>query len=246
MLRHNRAMREYWTESRAKADIRGRRGLRMRGLGAAVLLAVMGGAAPTMAAQNPTTTPPTPPEHALVSVKVGIEMGVLERAAQDTAHATQELARSIRAIAESPSLSQDQKAEIMRVTEQVEHLSDRVVHAMERLPDAVRASRDPLVATAEDLASELRWTVLALVALVLVLLLGGLWGIYAFVLRPARQTLLGISDGFHGMARSLEQSAALTAQVAQAQLELARALRSQPEQTTPTTASGGQTPDPRG
>lgn len=47
---------------------------------------------------------------AYVSVKVGIEMHALERAAEDTARATEALARAVRDMADLPSLTPAQQA----------------------------------------------------------------------------------------------------------------------------------------
>lgn len=160
-----------------------------------------------------------------VSFNMGVELHALEQAAQDTAQATKDLASAVRAMAASPSLTEEQKAQIMTVAGRVDSLSARAANTLDRLPEVVRESRDPMVAIAKDLAAQVRLTIIVVIALLLVLVLGVLWGTYAFALRPARKLLAGFTDGFQSMARSLERSAELVGEANAVQLELAKTLK---------------------
>lgn len=102
-------------------------------------------AALTALAAAPETVASSP----YVTVNLGIEVNALEQAARDTAAATRELASAVGSMAESPSLSADQRARLMDVVGRVDTLSARVVTAVDRLPDAVRESGEPLGACCE-------------------------------------------------------------------------------------------------
>src|SRR5437016_3868154 len=102
-------------------------------------------------AQAPPVAPARQERGPYVTVNVGVEMHALERAAEDTARATEDLAGAVRAMAASPSLSEEQKAQLMAVVGRVDSLSGRVAGAIDRLPAAVGESRAPLLAIATDL-----------------------------------------------------------------------------------------------
>jgi hypothetical protein len=151
----------------------------------------------------------SPPETrgAYVTVNVGIEMHALEQAAADTARATEELAAAVRDMAASPTLSEENRAQLMAVIGRVDDLSSRVIGAVERMPAAVRESREPLVAIAEDLASQVRWTIAGFAVLLLAMALGALGGFYVFVLRPGRHLTATIAGGAQTLLRTLEHVA---------------------------------------
>lgn len=89
----------------------------------------------------------------------------------------------------------------------VDDLSGRVVGAVERMPAAVRESREPLVAIASDLASQVRWTPAGLALSLLLMGAAALWVFYALVLRPGRHLAASVAGGAHNLIRSLEHIA---------------------------------------
>lgn len=189
-----------------------------------LFLALLLSTSPVWANRLPDNTSTPTAQGPYVTLNVGLELNTLERAAQDTAQATKELASAVRSVAASPSLSEEQKAQLMTVVSRVDSLSGRVAAAMDRMPAAVRETREPLTALGNKLAFELRLTLVGVIALLLILIVGILWGLYAFVLRPGRALITGITSGIGSMARSLERSAELVAEANKIQLELAKAL----------------------
>lgn len=159
-----------------------------------------------------------------VTVNVGVELHAIERAASEVAASMAQLAKSVEKLATSPSLSDEEKAELMAVIARVDTLSDRVVHAIDRLPAAVEDSRRPLTDIASALASDVRLTVVITLALVLLVILGALWGIFAFVLKPSRKMVTDSTARIVGLVDSLERAAELVAQTNATQVELTRAL----------------------
>lgn len=170
------------------------------------LLALLLFTAPAQA-QAPTEAATSHDRGAYITVNVGIEVQALERAAEDTARATEELAAAVRALATSPSLSDAQRAELMAVLARVDTLGARVAGAVDRLPAAVRETREPLATIANDLATQVRRTIIAVVVLLLALLLGALAGFYVLVLRPGRRLLAGLGGGMDTVKHSLERAA---------------------------------------
>ncbi len=162
-----------------------------------------------------------------VAVTVGVELRVIEGAARDVAASVGEMATSVRQLADSPTITEEQQAELLAVLERVDLLSGRVVEAVERLPGAVEASREPVSEIMADLAWDVRLTVvLALVAALLVLVLA-LVALYLFTLRPTARMLGEFATRSASLVGSLEQSVGLVARTNEAQLELARVLDAQ-------------------
>jgi hypothetical protein len=179
-----------------------------------------------------------------VTFNVGVELHALERAAQDTAQATEELAAAVGTMATSPSLSEEHKAQLMKVIGRVDTLSDRVVTAVDRLPAAVEEAREPLEAMASDLAARVRLTVIIVLALALLAVIVVLWAVYAFTLRPTRRMLTETLGRFQSLAEALERTAELVGESSAAQTKLAERLEAQaaPEPSEPTEASEAAEP----
>lgn len=176
-----------------------------------------------------------------VTFNVGVELHALERAAQDAARATEELAAAVGKMASSPSLSEDHKAQLMKVIGRVDTLSDRVVTAIDRLPTAVEESREPLEAMASDLAARVRLTVIVVLGLALLAVIVVLWAIYAFTLRPTRRMLAETLGRFQSLAEALERTAELVGESSAAQTALAERLaepaaEDRPEESGPAEA----------
>lgn len=192
-----------------------------------LLLALLLSAAPALA-QGPPEMPPDAKRGAYVTVNVGIEMYALEQAAADTARATQELAAAVREMASSPTLSDEHRTQLMAVIGRVDQLTNRVAGAMERLPAAVQESREPLMAIAEDLAAQVRWTIATVVVLLMVMAAAALWGFYAFVLRPGRRLVATATIGARSLLHSLERAAEIVAGANAAQLAASLATAATP------------------
>lgn len=173
-----------------------------------------------------------------VVVNVGVDLPALEKVAHDAAQATRELANAVRTFAAAPNLSAEQKARATQALLRVEDLSTQVARAVDRLPDAVRASGEPVMNMAHHIASEVRWTLGVLAVVVLALLAGALFGLYALVLRPTLRLVRAAMADVQTMARALERSAELVAQTNNAQLALAKTLAA----LTPPPASPANAP----
>lgn len=163
-------------------------------------------------------------EGAYLTVNVGVEMHAIERSAAEVARSLDQLAGSVAKLAESPSLSEEDKTELLAVIARVDTLSDRVVRAIDRLPDAVEESRKPLTEIASELATKVRLTVIIVLVLLLLVILGALWGVYTFVLKPSGAMVAAAAGRIIGLTDSLERAAELVAQTNVAQVELTRTL----------------------
>ena len=161
-----------------------------------------------------------------VSFNLGIELHAIERAASEVAQATQELSAAVRTMAANPSLSDEHKAQMLKVIGRIDGLSGNVVQAIDRLPVAVEESGEPLLAMVEGLAKEARWVILGIVLGLIAIIVVVLWATYALILRPIRNMMGDTTGGFKTMAMSLEKTTELVAQTNAAQLELTRALES--------------------
>ncbi|MCO4773981.1 MAG: hypothetical protein KDA24_28365 [Deltaproteobacteria bacterium] len=175
---------------------------------------------------EPAVPPPTTP---YVSVQVGVELQSLESAAWEVAASVDNLAVSMQTMTASPSLSEEQKAELMAVMERVDLLSERVTAAVEQLPEAVEGSRAPLTGIASDLAHEVRRTVVLALGAVVVVVVLALLAMYFFTIRPTGQALSALVGRLAGLAKSVEDSVNLVAETNAVQLELARILEAQRE-----------------
>ncbi len=177
-------------------------------------------------ADEPTVLERTTP---YVAVQIGFELQAIEGAARDVANSVDELSASMQTLTDSPSLSEDQKAELMSVLGRVDQLSERVVDAVDRIPDAVEQSRGPLTGIATDLAHDARRTLVLALAAVLVVIVLALLAAYVFTIRPAGQAIAAFATRLTSLAKSVEHSIDLVAQTNEVQLELARILETQRE-----------------
>jgi hypothetical protein len=170
------------------------------------------------------STPIQRDKGAYVTVNLGIEMHALDTAAQQVAQSMADLSRSVAKLAESPSLSEAQKEELLAVIGRVDGLSSRVVDAVDRLPTAIEQSRKPLVAIAGDLASDARLTIFMTLGLLILVVIASLAGVYLFVLKPSHSVVTHATARITDLFAALERTADLVAQTNAAQLELAKRL----------------------
>ncbi|MFT5429733.1 MAG: hypothetical protein ACI9OJ_000405 [Myxococcota bacterium] len=180
---------------------------------------------PALAMAETGESTPMPRETgAYVTVNLGVEMHAIDTAAQQVAQSMADLSRSVAKLAESPSLSDAQKEELLAVIGRVDGLSGRVVDAVDRLPAAIEQSRKPLVAIADDLASDVRLTIFMTLGLVILVVIAALAGVYLFVLKPSRSVVTHATARITDLFAALERTADLVAQTNAAQLELAKHL----------------------
>ncbi len=188
---------------------------------------------PATAASDPSAVEEAPTvlerSSPYVAVQIGFELQAIDSAARDVASSVDQLAASMKTLTASPSLSEDQKAELMSVLGRVDQLSERVAGAVERIPGAVEESGEPLTGIATELAHDVRRTVVLTLAAVLVVIVLALLAAYLFTIRPAGQAIAGFATRLTSLARSVEQSIDLVAQTNEVQLELARILEAQRE-----------------
>ena len=161
---------------------------------------------------------------AYVTVNIGVELHAIERAATEVATSMSDLSRSVATLSKSPSLSEEQKAELLAVMGRVDSLSGRVVEAINGIPGAVEKSREPLVGIASDLAYDVMLTIGLTLALLVLVVLAILVGIYFFVLKPARTLVTHSTQRITDLFAALERTADLVAQTNAAQLDLAQRL----------------------
>ncbi len=162
-----------------------------------------------------------------LTVQVGIELHAIEKAAQEVSRSVDDLAVSVRTLTKSPSLSEEQKAELTAVLGRVDKLSGRVVAAMDRMPEAVKESRDPLVSIAADLAGDVRLTIILTLVVALLVVILALVGVYLFTIRPAGKMVVASSARLMSLTGSLERAIGLASETNSAQLELAKILDAQ-------------------
>jgi|GEM_PF-5323610 len=162
-----------------------------------------------------------------VSVQIGLELQSLDSAAREVAGSVDELAAAMQSLTTSPSLTEEQKAEVLAVLGRVDQLSERVTVAVERLPAAVKESRDPLASIVDDLARDVRLTVVLVLLALLVVVVLVLLAVYVFTIRPAGSSLTELVKRLTSLAKSVEVSIDLLGQTNAVQLELAKILEAQ-------------------
>ncbi|MFT7624470.1 MAG: hypothetical protein ACI9WU_003658 [Myxococcota bacterium] len=168
------------------------------------LVAVLTVAAPPARAEAPETAP-----GAYVTINVGVELHAIERSANEVSRSLSKLAGSVGKLATSPSLSAEQKTELLAVIARVDTLSDRVATAIDRIPDAVEKSRKPLTSIATELASDVRTTVFVTLGLALLVTLGALAAAYLLILKPSRRLVFDSTQRIVGLFEALERTAKL-------------------------------------
>lgn len=203
--------------------------LRTRSLALACLFVLAASPGPSRADEVPSGSGPAEAERSspYVAFTVGVELEGIEGAARDVAASVDEMATSVRTLAESPTITDEQQAELLAVLDRVDRLSGRVVEAVERLPTAVEDSREPVAAIAADLAGDVRLTAILILTAALLVLVLALIALYVFTLRPTGKMLAEFAAQSASLVGSLEHSIGLVARTNEIQLELARVLDAQ-------------------
>ena len=167
---------------------------------------------PVSHAQIATELPESQTE-AYVRINVGVETAGLTLAANKMVLATNELAQSIRLLAENPNMSTEQQQLLSQTLQKVGEISTSVNQTLVELPKAMQGivdrNRDPVFNLVEDIGDQVTMT-LAILGLLLILLLAAvLWLFYQFVLKPIQSAMVTSSNNLSVLSQSLQHTAQL-------------------------------------
>lgn len=162
-----------------------------------------------------------PQDSAYVRINVGIETAGLTLAADRMILATQELAKSIRLLAENPNMSAEQQQLLGQTLLKVGEISTSVNHTLAELPktmqEVVDRNREPVFSLVEGVGNQVT-TTLAILGLLLILLLAVVLGlVYQFILKPIQSAMVTTSNNLSVLSQSLQHTAQLVDGIQQQQ-----------------------------
>lgn len=152
-----------------------------------------------------------------LNINVGVDIDGLVLAADRITAATQELADSIKELAQNPNLSPEQQKELHGTLIKMSEISMSLNSAIVQLPAVVEKSRRPLLNTLDDLGTSIVWTFAAMGFALLLLLVGSFWLLYRFILFPIQTAIVTTSNNLSVLSQSLQHTAVLVDNIQQQQ-----------------------------
>ena len=149
----------------------------------------------------------THPDSSYVTVNIGVELGGLEKAAEEAAQGITLIGESLESLASHPELTPEQRERMGNVLSQIEQLSQSFSLTVDQMPDTMEKSLVPVVEAGDRLSSEIKViVVIAAIAIVLIILVALALGYY-FVLAPGTQAVIRTTGLLDDLAKTLEKTA---------------------------------------
>jgi len=142
-----------------------------------------------------------------ITVNIGVELGGLEKAAEEAAQGIILIGDSLNTLASNPELTPEQSARINQVLSQVDRLSEGLSSTVDQIPRTMEKSLSPVVELGERVSSEIKLiVVVSAIAIVLVIFVALVMA-YCFVLAPGTKAVIRTTSLLDELASTLEKTA---------------------------------------
>ena len=148
-----------------------------------------------------------PAQNPYVSIKIGVEIAGLEKAAEEAAEGLKLIGESLHELANAPELTDQHQEKIDQTLVRVDELSQSLTRVAEQFPATVEKSMVPVLNATNELSDQIRKIIMLTAIALMLIILAALAAVYYFVLAPGTRSVVKTAKLLDELADALKTTA---------------------------------------